>query len=62
MTTPKPSLSLTIRLTPEQIGFLAYLYPNEDPEDALSAEQRFANLSPQNALGTIFCIDIGGRT
>ena len=35
MTIPQTSHSLTIRLSPEQLGFLAYLYPNEDPEDAL---------------------------
>ncbi|KAI9129050.1 double-stranded RNA binding motif domain-containing protein [Acaryochloris sp. CCMEE 5410] len=35
MTTPHLSFSLTIRLTSEQLGFLAYLYPNDDPEDAL---------------------------
>lgn len=35
MTTPQPTLNLTIRLTPEQLGFFAYLYPNDDFEDAL---------------------------
>ncbi|QUY46169.1 putative dsRNA-binding protein [Acaryochloris marina] len=29
------SLKLTISLTPEHLGFLAYTFPNEDPEDAL---------------------------
>ncbi len=32
---PKQTANLTIHLTPEQLGFLAYRYPNEDPEDAL---------------------------
>lgn len=32
---PQRTSSLTIDLTPEQLGFLAYRYPNEDPEDAL---------------------------
>ncbi|QUY45715.1 double-stranded RNA binding motif domain-containing protein [Acaryochloris marina] len=31
----QPISSLTIHLTPEHLGFLAYLYPNDDPEDAL---------------------------
>ncbi|BDM83621.1 double-stranded RNA binding motif domain-containing protein [Acaryochloris marina] len=31
----RPSLSLNVRLTEEQLGFLDYLYPNVDPEDAL---------------------------
>ncbi len=35
MTAPQPSLSLTIQLSEEQLGFLAYLYPNDDPEVAL---------------------------
>lgn len=35
MTTPHPSLSLTIRLSEEQLGFLAYAFPNKDPEEAL---------------------------
>ncbi|ABW32372.1 double-stranded RNA binding motif domain-containing protein [Acaryochloris marina] len=35
MPTPQPISSLTIHLTPEHLGFLAYLYPKEDPEDAL---------------------------
>ena len=35
MPTPQPTLNLTISLSKEQLGFLAYLYPNEDPEDAL---------------------------
>lgn len=35
MTASQPSLSLTISLTQEQLGFLAYAFPNEDPEDAL---------------------------
>lgn len=35
MPPPQPISSLTIHLTPEQLGFLAYRYPNEDPEDAL---------------------------
>lgn len=35
MPIPQPISSLTIHLTPEHLGFLAYLYPNEDPEDAL---------------------------
>lgn len=35
MTAPQSFLSLTIRLSEEQLGFLAYLYPNDDPEDAL---------------------------
>lgn len=30
-----PFYNLTIRLTPEQLGFLAYAFPNEDPEHAL---------------------------
>lgn len=29
------SLNLTIQLTEDQLGFLAYLFPNEDPEVAL---------------------------
>lgn len=35
MTTPHLSLNLTIRLTPEQLGYLAYAFPNDDPEEAL---------------------------
>ena len=35
MTAPQPSLNLTILLTSEQLGFLAYLYPNDDLEEAL---------------------------
>lgn len=35
MPTTQPASSLTIRLTPEQLGFLAYAFPNEDPEEAL---------------------------
>lgn len=35
MPSPQPTSSLTIHLTPEHLGFLAYLYPNDDPEDAL---------------------------
>ncbi|MGR3277602.1 double-stranded RNA binding motif domain-containing protein [Acaryochloris marina NIES-2412] len=35
MPTPQPTSNLTISLSKEQLGFLAYLYPNEDPEDAL---------------------------
>ncbi len=35
MPTPQPIPSLTIHLTPEHLGFLAHLYPNIDPEDAL---------------------------
>ena len=35
MPTPQPISSLTIHLTPEHLGFLAHLYPNDDPEDAL---------------------------
>lgn len=35
MSTPQPNLSLSIRITEEQLGFLAYAFPNEDPEDAL---------------------------
>lgn len=35
MSTPQRPSNLTIRLTQEQLGFLAYRYPNEDPEDAL---------------------------
>ncbi|ABW31569.1 double-stranded RNA binding motif domain-containing protein [Acaryochloris marina] len=35
MPTPQPISSLTIHLTSEHLGFLAYLYPKEDPEDAL---------------------------
>ena len=35
MTAPQPSISLTIHLTQEQLGFLAYEFPNKDPEDAL---------------------------
>lgn len=31
----KTSLSLTIRLTEEQLGFLACAFPNDDPEEAL---------------------------
>jgi hypothetical protein len=34
-TTVTTKLSLTIRLTESQIGYLAYLYPETDPEDAL---------------------------
>ncbi|UJB73073.1 RNA-binding protein (plasmid) [Acaryochloris sp. 'Moss Beach'] len=29
------SHNLTIQLTEDHLGFLAYVYPNEDPEDAL---------------------------
>ena len=35
MTNTQHSLSLTLHLTQDQLGFLAYLYPNDDPEDAL---------------------------
>ena len=35
MPTPQPTSSLTISLTPEHLGFLAHLYPNTEPEDAL---------------------------
>ena len=35
MPTPQSTSSLTIHLTPEHLGFLAHLYPNTDPEDAL---------------------------
>jgi hypothetical protein len=34
-TTATTKLSLTIRLTESQLGYLAYLYPETDPEDAL---------------------------
>lgn len=35
MPTPQSTSDLTISLSQEQLGFLAYLYPNVDPEDAL---------------------------
>lgn len=31
----QPTSCLSIRLTPEQLGYIAYAFPNEDPEDAL---------------------------
>jgi hypothetical protein len=34
-TTATIKLSLTVRLTESQLGYLAYLYPETDPEDAL---------------------------
>lgn len=35
MTAPQTTSRLTLHITEDQIGFLAYLYPNEDPEVAL---------------------------
>ncbi len=35
MTAPRHAFNLSIHLTPEQLEFLAYAFPNDDPEEAL---------------------------
>lgn len=35
MTSAPPNICLSIQITEAQLGYLAYLYPDEDPEEAL---------------------------
>lgn len=62
MTAPRPSLSLTVSLTVDQIGFLAYFYPNDGPEDSLIKllERRWVEVCGSDPL--LACFSMLGQT